>query len=78
LQEKPLPELPKQEELEEYKPSVVDYRDISSNYKHSPFHLRGKDDGGKPVAASNATLASVVTLDPHYFPSELYSEQLKR
>lgn len=65
--------------MNEFKPNVIDYRDLSGQYKHSPFHLRGgKDAGGKPAAGSNATLASVVTLDPHYFPSELYSEQLKR
>ncbi|KAG7667660.1 hypothetical protein KSW81_005586 [Nannochloris sp. 'desiccata'] len=75
--EKPLPNLPEEDELNEFKPYVIDYRDLSGHYKHSPFHLRGKDGGRKPAAASNATLASVVTLDPHYFPSELYSEQLK-
>lgn len=77
LQEKPLPELPKEAELDELLPFVKNYNNISHNYRHSPFCLRGKD-GGKPVAASIATLASVVTLDPEYFPSELYSEQLKR
>ncbi|DBA93149.1 TPA: hypothetical protein ACH3X2_003461 [Trebouxia sp. C0005] len=73
-------ELPPMLEIEAQDQRLMErWRGLNQYYIKSPYHLRGPPKGKDPSAGQDAKrLAMVMTLDPRYFPEELYTSKERK
>lgn len=72
-----LPKLPSSQVLKETEPLVKSLAAMNSWFKKSPYNLGAPGDK-KRQAAAMEQLASIITLDPNYFPKELWPDGQRR